>query len=147
LKCWLIHMDNTRPQNSRQAQKCVEASRAECLPHPADSLASAPSDFSFLDIYRYQRKLSDCNYESQEDLRNATTEISIRVDQKVLLSVFESWVNRLKWVIKHEEKYCTKSREKKKHSFEIDKENRRTGTYGPLYFMGSKFRRNWTGMT
>jgi hypothetical protein len=40
-------------------------------------------------------KLSDNNDKSGEDLRNAITEMSIRIDQEVLLSVFESWGNRL----------------------------------------------------
>jgi hypothetical protein len=39
---------------------------------------------------------------------NAVTQIFARVDQEVLLGVFESWVNRLNYVIKHEEKFCTK---------------------------------------
>jgi hypothetical protein len=48
-------------------------------------------------------------------------------------------------VIKHQGKYYTKSREKKRHFFEIGRESRKTGIYGPLYFMGCKFRRNRTG--
>jgi hypothetical protein len=42
---------------------------------------------------------------------NAITEIILRVDQEGLLSVFESWVNRLKCVIKHAGKYFTKTKQ------------------------------------
>jgi hypothetical protein len=38
---------------------------------------------------------------------NVVTEIFTGVDQNVLLSVFESWAKRLKWVIKHERRYHT----------------------------------------
>jgi histone-lysine N-methyltransferase SETMAR len=45
MKCWLIHMDNGHPHNSRRAQRCVRASGAESLPHPAYSPDLAPDDF------------------------------------------------------------------------------------------------------
>jgi hypothetical protein len=66
----------------------------------------APSDFFFFgDI---KGKLSDYNYENQEDLLNAITKMFTGIDQEVLLSVFESWANQPKWVTKHEGKYYTK---------------------------------------
>jgi hypothetical protein len=64
----------------------------------------APSNFFFGDI---KGKLSDCNCESREDVLNAITEMFTVVDDEVLLSVFESWANRLKLVIKHQGKYHT----------------------------------------
>jgi hypothetical protein len=63
---------------------------------------------------------------------NAIAEIFTGIDQEVLLSVFESWIYRAKWVIKHEEKYCTKQRKKKIHFSKIDREPRRIRTHGPL---------------
>jgi hypothetical protein len=47
------------------------------------------------------------------------TESFIGVDQEVLLNVFKSWINRLKWMIKHEGKYHTKSREKRNISLRL----------------------------
>jgi hypothetical protein len=41
---------------------------------------------------------------------NAITELFTGVDQELLPFVFDYWVNRLKWVIKHERKYYRKSR-------------------------------------
>jgi hypothetical protein len=100
LKHWLIHMDDMRPHNSGCAQRWIQASRAEPLPHPAHSPDLALSDFVLFGSIN--GKLSDYNCKSRTDLLNAITEIFTGVDQEVLLSVFESWVNRHKWVIKHE---------------------------------------------
>jgi hypothetical protein len=85
---------------------CISASRTDRLPHPAQGPEVAPRDF-FLFV-PIKGKLYPYNYESREHFLNASTEIFTRVDQEVLLSVFESWVNRLKWVIKHKGKYYTK---------------------------------------
>jgi hypothetical protein len=49
LKGRLIHMDNGRPYNSGRAQRCIEISRAKCLPYPAHSQYLIPSDFVLLD--------------------------------------------------------------------------------------------------
>jgi hypothetical protein len=38
-------MDNARPHNSARTQSCIDGSRAERLPHPADSPDLASSDF------------------------------------------------------------------------------------------------------
>jgi hypothetical protein len=56
--------------------------------------------------------------------------MSTRVDQEVLPSVFESWVNRLMWVIKHEGTYYVKSK-KKQETFPQDWQKRgRIGAFG-----------------
>jgi hypothetical protein len=62
---------------------------------------------------------------------NAVTEIFAGVDQEVLPRVFESWVNRPRWFIKHEWKYYTESRKNKRHFFKIAREKGRIGTYEP----------------
>jgi hypothetical protein len=92
-------MDNSRPHNSGWVEKCIEASRAERLPHPAYSPDLAPSAF-FLFGY-IKGKLSDYNCESREEPFTAVTEIVTRIHQEVPLSVFESCANRPKWAIKH----------------------------------------------
>jgi hypothetical protein len=105
LKGWLIHMEIARPHNSGRAQRCIEASRAEHPPHPEQNPDLTSSN---LFLFGYiKRKRSDYGYESREDLWNATTAIFTGVDQELLLSVFESWANRLKWVITHKWKYYT----------------------------------------
>jgi hypothetical protein len=73
---------------------------ASCLqPDPS------PGDFSLFG--NIKGKLYDYNYENREEFLNAITEIFTGVDQEVLPVVFESWVNQLKWVIKHKEQYYT----------------------------------------
>jgi hypothetical protein len=55
----LIHMDNARPHNSGRTQNCIEASRAKCLLHPADSPDRVSNDFL---LFRYVKlQLSDYN--------------------------------------------------------------------------------------
>jgi hypothetical protein len=62
------------------------------------------NDFFFGGI---KRKLSDYNCESRDDLLNAITEIFTGVNREALWGVFESWVDRLNWLIKHESKHIT----------------------------------------
>jgi hypothetical protein len=121
-------MDNTCPDNSGRAQRCIKASRAERLPHPTYSPDLTPIDF-FL-FKHIKRKPSDYSCENQEALLNAIAEIFTGVDQEVLLCVCESWVNRLKWVIKHEGKYHKKQRKNKRRFFKIGRTNGRTRTDG-----------------
>jgi hypothetical protein len=88
---WITHI-YTCPHNSRRVQRCLKASRAERLPHSADSPDLTASDFF---LFGYIRgKPSDYNCESREDRLNAITEIFTGVNQEALLNVFESWVNR-----------------------------------------------------
>jgi hypothetical protein len=80
-------MNNAHPHNSGRGQRCIEASRAERLPHPAYSPGLAPSNFF---LFGYMKgKLSDYNYEGRDDLLNVIAEIFTGVDQEVLLIVFE----------------------------------------------------------
>jgi hypothetical protein len=65
----------------------------------------------------------------------------MRVHQEALLSVFESWVNRLKWMTKHEGKQYTKSRKIRDIYLRLT-ETRRAGTARLLHFMECKFRRD-----
>jgi hypothetical protein len=122
LKGWLILMDNVFAHNSGRAQSCIEASRAERLLHLASSPDLAPSNFFLFGDIR--EKLFDYNCESREDLLNAITEIFIGIGHGMLLSVFGSWVNRLKWVIKHEGKCHTKQRKTRNISSRLSEKTR-----------------------
>jgi hypothetical protein len=50
LQSWSIHMDNVHPHNSKRAQRCIEASRTERLPHPPQNQAWPQVTSSSLDI-------------------------------------------------------------------------------------------------
>jgi hypothetical protein len=99
-------MDKGPLHNSGRAERCIEASGTERLPHAIYSPDLIPSDFFLFGYIKGKR--SDDNCESLMDLLNAITEIFAGVDQEVLRSVFESWANRLKSVIKHKGKHYTK---------------------------------------
>jgi hypothetical protein len=89
----------------------VEASRSELIPFPVYNSNRVPTDFF---VFGYIKgKLSDYDRESQENILSAITEFLTGVDQGVLLSVCESWVNRLKWAIKHERKDSTQYKKPK----------------------------------
>jgi hypothetical protein len=45
LNGWLIYTGNARAHNSERAQRCIEASRAERLLHPANNPDMTLSDF------------------------------------------------------------------------------------------------------
>jgi hypothetical protein len=66
----------------------------------------APDGFVLFEYIK--GKPCDFNCESREEILNAINKIFTGVDQEVLISIFESWANWLKWVIKHEGKYYTK---------------------------------------
>jgi hypothetical protein len=87
---------------------CIEDSRVERLPHLTYRPDLAPSIFFLLGDVKGKRLDHTC--EIREDLLNAIIEIFTGVNQSDLPHVFESWVNRLKWVIKHEGKYSTEQR-------------------------------------
>jgi transposase len=106
LKNFFLHMDNATPHNSKQSQECIQASRAQRLPHPAYSPDLAPSDF-FLFGY-LKEKLTDFPCATREQLKIAIIEIFSGIDREILLSVFHSWMKRLKWVIKHGGEYYHK---------------------------------------
>jgi hypothetical protein len=72
------------------------------LPYSAYNPDRGPRDF-FLFGY-IKGKLSDYNCESREDLLNVITEIFTGLHQEVQRSVFEPWVNRLKWATQNKGK-------------------------------------------
>jgi hypothetical protein len=98
-------MDNARPHNSGRAQECIRASKAERLPHPAYSPDLAPSDFVLFGYLKEQLTDYDCT--TRDELKQAIIEIFNGIADDVLVSVFASWMTRLRWVIEHHgEYYC-----------------------------------------
>jgi hypothetical protein len=50
LKCWEVHLGNAPIHNSKRSREDLEATGAIRVPHPAESLEMAPSDFLSLVI-------------------------------------------------------------------------------------------------
>jgi hypothetical protein len=78
------------------------------VPHPAYSPDLAPSDF-FLFGY-LKEKLIDYNCETREQRKEAIIEIFNDIPQDALVSVFMSWMKRLRWVIKHKGEFFRKEK-------------------------------------
>jgi hypothetical protein len=73
-----------------RAPERIRASKAERLPHPAYSPDLAPSDFF---LFEYLKdKLTETNYETQEQLKEAIIGIFTEMPQDALVSVFISWM-------------------------------------------------------
>jgi hypothetical protein len=103
LKLFVIHPDNARPHNSKQSQESIQASKAKCLPHPVDIQDLAPSDF-FLFGY-LKEKLTAFHCTTRDELKSAIITIFNEIDRETLLAIFNSWLERLEWVIKHGGEY------------------------------------------
>jgi hypothetical protein len=94
-----MHLDNARPHNSRKSNEYLTEFRARIVPHPAYSPDFAPSAFFFFGTVKAELQ----NYEihSREDLILAITAIFNQISIETLISVYVSWAERLKRVIKN----------------------------------------------
>jgi transposase len=93
LTLFFIHLDNAPPHNSKQSQECIQASKAQRLPHPVDSADVAPSDF-FLFGY-LKEKLTAFHCTTRDEFKSAIITIFNEIDRETLRAVFNSWVERL----------------------------------------------------
>jgi transposase len=109
LKGMYIHLDNARPHNSRRATECLSRTKAKRVPHPAYSPDLAPSDFFLFGFLK--TKLQEYDIPDRETLKSAISDIFAEISEDTLISVFEAWIKRLKWVIAHQGEYVHKSRE------------------------------------
>jgi hypothetical protein len=77
----------------------IRPSEAERLSHPGHRLDIGPKDFIALGPIKGQ--MSDCICKSHQNLLKTGAEIFNQIDKAMLISVFESWIKRLQWVIEH----------------------------------------------
>jgi hypothetical protein len=95
----MLHLDNAAAQNSGPSKECIRVTRAKQLPRPAYGPNLAPSDFFvFGDIKERLTEFSDTN---REELKNAIMVIFNAIDKDAIFAVFESWMRRVQWVIRH----------------------------------------------
>jgi hypothetical protein len=99
LKGIVMHLDNARPHNSKKSNECLTEFRARRVSHPAYSPDPAPSDFFLFGTVKAELQ----NYEihSREDLILVIRTIFGQISKETLISVYISWMKRLKWVIKN----------------------------------------------
>jgi hypothetical protein len=63
------------------------------IPHPACSPDFAPSDF--FPFGYIKRRLGEYNILDRQSLKSAITHIFDEIGQETLMTVFETWINRL----------------------------------------------------
>jgi hypothetical protein len=103
LKGIVKHLDDARPRNSKKSNECLTEFRARRVPHPAYRPDLAPSDFFLFGTVKAELQ----NYEihSREDLISAIMTVFGQMSKETLISVYVSWMKRLKWVIKNAWRY------------------------------------------
>jgi hypothetical protein len=98
-KSFFIQLDNARPYNSKQSQKCIQASQAKRLPYSVYRPACDPSGFF---VFGYlKEKLTTFHCTIRDDPKSAIITLFNEIDRETLLAVFNSWLERLEWVMKH----------------------------------------------
>jgi hypothetical protein len=99
------------------------------IPQPSYSPDIAPSDF-FLFGY-LKEKLIEYDIPDQERLKLAITHIFSVIGQETLITFFGTWIERLKWVIKHEGEYFHEKTKKNRNWFNIRRKKARLRTFRP----------------
>jgi hypothetical protein len=97
LKGCYIHLDNVGPYNSKRSSECFRTTKIKRIPQPSHSPDIAPSDF-----FRFgylKEKLTEYDIPDREKLKLAITHIVSEIGQETLITVFGTWIKRLKWVI------------------------------------------------
>jgi hypothetical protein len=74
--------------------------RIQRIPHPAYNPDFAQFDFFPCDSIK--RKLIDYDVLNRQSLKCAITHIFDEIGTEIFTAVFETWINRLEWVVEHE---------------------------------------------
>jgi hypothetical protein len=106
LKSFFIHLENARPHTSKQSQEWIQASKAKRLPHPVSRPDLVPSDFFRFGYLKETLTAFRCT--TRDELKSAIITIFNEIDRETLRAVFNSWLERLDWVIKHGGQYFNK---------------------------------------
>jgi hypothetical protein len=86
---------------------------------PADTapgLQPGPRTKCFFLFGYIKRKLTEYDIPGRESLKSSTTYIFDETEQETIIIVFETWINRLEWVIEHEGEYFHEERRMKENS-------------------------------
>jgi hypothetical protein len=103
--------------NSSKSNECLTEFRARRVSHPAYSPDLALSDFFLFGTVKAELQ----NYEihSKEDLILAIRAIFDQISQETLISIYFSWIERLKWVTTNGRKHFHKWLKNNDFLFEI----------------------------
>jgi hypothetical protein len=94
LKGVIMHLDNASLHNSKKSNECLTEFHARRVPHPAYSPDFAPSDFFLFGPVKAE--LQNYKIYNREDLILALRAIFDQISKEALISVYVSWIERLK---------------------------------------------------
>jgi histone-lysine N-methyltransferase SETMAR len=98
-------MDNCRVHNALDTADTLRVMKLPRVPHPPYSPDLSPCDFWFFG--RAKVALQNQSFVDTDELLEALTDLSDSVTFGDLQSVFQDWMKRLDWVIKHDGEYFT----------------------------------------
>jgi hypothetical protein len=99
LKLFFIHLDNAHPHNSKQSQRCIQASKARRLPDLVYRPDLGPTDFFLFRCLK--EKLTTFSCTTRKELKSVIITIFHEIDRAIVLAVFSSCFERAEWVMKH----------------------------------------------
>jgi hypothetical protein len=97
-----IDLDNARPHNARQSTECLHAKRSSGY---RTGLIAWTSHEVTSSLVISSEKLTEYDIPDRQSSKSAITHIFDEIEQETLISVFETEINRLAWMIEHEGKY------------------------------------------
>lgn len=103
---YVLHIDNARPHNSHKTTEFLVKCGFKRAPHPPYSPDISPSDFYLFGYLK--NKLEGEEFEDPNELLSKIIEILNSISKETLMAVFEEWIKRCEWVIKHKGDYYHK---------------------------------------
>jgi hypothetical protein len=102
----IVHLDNARTHNSRKSEAALTTTKARRIPAPAYNPDPSPSGFSLFEMLK--QRMSGTSYSWPDELISAISEMTASLRKDQLASVYQNWMKRLIWVIRHLEEYYRK---------------------------------------
>jgi histone-lysine N-methyltransferase SETMAR len=88
-----VHMDNTRPHNSKRSVQCIHDNNFTRIPHPPYSPHIAPSDLYLFGTMK--QRLQTCQGCSFEELQENVHQILGSIEPSELVGAMRAWIARL----------------------------------------------------
>jgi hypothetical protein len=95
----MVHLANARSPNSRKSETALRATKVRRIPAPAYSPDLTPSDFFLFGMLK--ERMSGTSYSSPYELISVTSGLIASLPKDRLVSIYNNWMKRLNWVIKH----------------------------------------------
>jgi hypothetical protein len=96
-------MDNSMCHSGHNVTDEFDNLKLDCVPHPPYSPDPSPCDFWLFEMLK--RKIKDQVFQVVEETMTAVHKVWDELTLEDLQSILFNWIERLEWVIEHEEKY------------------------------------------